>query len=165
MWLSYVNSGIRADFWSIQHNRRQPLESKTIKRASQPNMTVPFKFLPHEILNKPKPALVIRIYHASPSATKPETEEFESQREPPMSILESRRREPPTPTHHRHLSHHVASCFTGSIIAIWCVSSDLHHQAPPTANADEPIPPLSRWLQRRFVTAPPLLFSFSFLCL
>ena len=62
MWLFYVNSSIRADFWSIQHNRRQPFESKTIKRASQPNMTVPFKFLPHKILNKPKPAPTVCIY-------------------------------------------------------------------------------------------------------
>ena len=66
VWLSYVNPGIRAYFRSIQHNRRQPLESKTIKRASQPNMTVPFKFLPHEILNKPKPAPTIRIYPQAP---------------------------------------------------------------------------------------------------
>ena len=62
VWLSYVSFGIRARFRSIQHNRRQPLESKIIKRASQPNMTVPFKFLPHEILNKPKPAPAICIY-------------------------------------------------------------------------------------------------------
>ena len=29
-------------------------------------MTVPFKFLPHEILNRPKPAPVIRIYPQGP---------------------------------------------------------------------------------------------------
>ena len=29
-------------------------------------MTVPFKFLPHEILNKPKPTLAIRIYLQAP---------------------------------------------------------------------------------------------------
>ena len=67
MWLSYVIFGIKADFRSIQHNRRQPLESKTIKRASEPNMTIPFKFLPHEILNKPKPAPAIHIYPSSPT--------------------------------------------------------------------------------------------------
>ena len=66
VWLSYVNPGIKAYFRSIQHNRRQPLKSKTIKRASQPNMTVLFKFLPHEILNKPKPAPTIRIYSQAP---------------------------------------------------------------------------------------------------
>ena len=195
VWLSYVNPGIKAYFRSIQHNRRQPLESKTIKRASQPNMTVPFKFLPHEILNKPKPAPTIRIYsqapheiftpkpteksttspkpvttihaclwsqnpqptnqkkkkkkkvtHTSPSATRPKTEEFESQQEPPMSTLESRNREPPTPTHRRHHSHHAASCFTSSITAIWRASSDLHHRAPSITNAGEPILPLSHWL-------------------
>ena len=57
VWLSYISFGIRADFRSIQHNRRQPLESKAIKRASQPNMTVPFKFLPHEILKSPNQSL------------------------------------------------------------------------------------------------------------
>nr|POE55455.1 hypothetical protein CFP56_45802 [Quercus suber] len=57
--------GIRADFRSIQHNRRQPLESQTVKRANQPRMTLPFKYLPHEILNKPKPAPAIRIYPAA----------------------------------------------------------------------------------------------------
>ena len=29
-------------------------------------MTIPFKFLPHEILNKPKPAPAIRIYPQAP---------------------------------------------------------------------------------------------------
>nr|POE73304.1 hypothetical protein CFP56_78635 [Quercus suber] len=58
--------GIRANFRSIQYNRRQPRESQTIKRAKQPRMTLPFKYLPHEILNKPKPAPAIRVYPAAP---------------------------------------------------------------------------------------------------
>ena len=71
----------------------------------------------------------------------------------PMSLLESRYQDPPTPTSRQHCSHHVVSCFTGSITAIWLVSSDLHHRALPTVNADEPILPLSRWLQQRFMNA------------
>nr|POF10120.1 hypothetical protein CFP56_75081 [Quercus suber] len=58
--------GIRANFRSIQYNRRQPRESQTVKRANQPRMTLPFKYLPHEILNKPKPAPAIRVYPAAP---------------------------------------------------------------------------------------------------
>ena len=36
----------------------------------------------------------------------------------PMSLLESRYQDPPTPTSRQHCSHHVVSCFTGSITAI-----------------------------------------------
>ena len=39
--LCYIGFGIRADFRSIQHNRRQPIESKTIKRASQAQVLTP----------------------------------------------------------------------------------------------------------------------------
>ena len=69
VWLFYWNSVVVLhQFWYQSRlpvhttHRKQPFESKTIKRESQPNMTVPFKFLPHEILNKPKPAPVVRIY-------------------------------------------------------------------------------------------------------
>ena len=52
-----------------------------------------------------------KVTHANPSAPRPKTE-FESQQESPMG---SGHREPPTPTCYRRRSHHVASCFTGSI--------------------------------------------------
>nr|POE59781.1 hypothetical protein CFP56_74055 [Quercus suber] len=48
------------------HNRRQLLESKNHQKSKPAKMTLPFKFLPHENLNKPKPAPAIRIYPAAP---------------------------------------------------------------------------------------------------
>ena len=70
IFCSIVSVVVLRQFWYqsrllVQHNCRQPIES-AIKRASQPNMTVPFKFLPYEILNKPKPTLEIRIYPTAP---------------------------------------------------------------------------------------------------
>ena len=93
------------------------------------------------------------LTHASPSATRPETEEFESQREPPMG---SSRREPPTPTRHRRRSHHATSCFTGSIELQSAPLSTADSERQWAHTASSPLTPAP------LMIAPPFLFSFSF---
>ena len=80
----------------------QPTNHKKKKKKKEPTQAISHQPRP---TNQPLAA-------ANPSATRPETEEFESQQEPTMG---SSRREPPTPTRYRRRSHHAASCFTGSI--------------------------------------------------
>ena len=80
--------------------------------------------------------------------------------QPPMSLLESCRWDPPTPTRRQHRSHHAASRFMGSITAIWLTSSDLHHRAPWQSPSTSPCRLFTVDPSKAIMTAPWSSFSF-----
>ena len=123
--LSCVNFGIRTniDLSEASHSQSRTRKKNftTKKKKKKPS---PLCFLHQQVISvifllgpRELPFSCVSQYkkkkvtHANPSAPRPKTE-FESQQESPMG---SGHREPPTPTRYQRRSHHVASCFTGSI--------------------------------------------------
>ena len=123
--LSCVNFGIRTniDLSEASHSQsRTRKKNFTTKKKKKKSLSIVFSppagYLCHFSTWSKKVAIQLcfpiqkkKVTHANPSAPRPKTE-FESQQESPMG---SGHREPPTPTCYRRRSHHVASCFTGSI--------------------------------------------------
>ena len=174
--------------FTLQHNRRQPLESKTIKRASQPKMTVRFKFLPHEILNKPKPTPAIRIYpQANREACSDASQASDHHPCPPL-ITEPTTHKPQKKKKREkkkkltHASPLAAKPTDQSLAADPSATCRRHHhcrsgrQPPPSlvpslSSSSLPVPPSSHHHSRRSPTPQSrcrstfyleILFSFSF---